>query len=66
MNKKNIIILLLMPFIIALACLTTISATFNLIDTDIIGIIWDYSANEAYKVSSTPYQLKAVGQNQKN
>ncbi len=64
--KKNIIILLLMPFIIALACLTTISATFNLIDTDIIGIIWDYSANEAYKVSPNPYQLKAVGQNQKN
>lgn len=64
--KKNVIILLLMPFIIALACLTTISATFNLIDTDIIGIIWDYSANEAYKVSSNPYQLKAVGQNQKN
>lgn len=64
--KKNIIILLLMPFIIALACLTTISATFNLIDTDIIGISWDYSSNEAYKVSSTPYELKAIGQNQKN
>ena len=66
MNKKNIIILLLMPFIIALACLTSINITFNLIDTDIIGIRWDYQANEAYRVSDTAYELKAIGQNQKN
>lgn len=66
MNKKNVIILLLMPFVIALACLTSISITFNLIDTDIIGISWDYSQNEAYKVSDTPYSLSAMGQNQKN
>ena len=66
MNKKNVIILLLMPFVIALACLTTINATFNLIDTDIIGISWKYSENEACRVSNTPYQLEAVGQNQKN
>lgn len=66
MGKKNVIILLLMPFVIALACLTSISITFNLIDTDIIGIAWDYASTEAFKVSSNAYQLKAVGQNQKN
>ncbi|MCQ2772313.1 MAG: hypothetical protein MJ238_03445 [Bacilli bacterium] len=66
MGKRNVIILLLMPFVIALACLTSISITFNLIDTDIIGIAWNYAASEAFKISTTPYKLEAYGQNQKN
>lgn len=61
MNKKNLIILLLIPFIISLLSIVTINLTFNLIENDLIGIKWDYQDNEAFKVSSSMYELKAEG-----
>ncbi len=66
MKKKNLIILLLIPFIISLLGVVTINSTFNLIENDIISIKWDYKDIEAFKISDTSYKLEAVGLNPKN
>ena len=66
MKKKNLIILLILPFLIAIFCTTAINTTYNMIDVDISFINWDYNDTEAFKISDTPYQLKASGVNQRN
>ena len=58
--KKNLIVLLLIPFIIALLGIVTINVTFNLIDNDILSIKWDYQDNEAFQINKK-YLLKAEG-----
>lgn len=60
MKKRNLIILLLMPFIISLFGLTSINMTFNIFDNDIIDIEWDYDDVQGFKVSEDKtYPLKA-------
>lgn len=60
MKKRNLIILLLMPFIISLFGLTAINMTFNLFDNDIIDISWEYDDVEGFKIDDdVKYQLKA-------
>ncbi len=66
MAKKNLIILLFIPFLIAILGVVTINTTFSFIDNDIIGIDWDYEDTEVFKVSNGLYPLNAVGVNQKN
>ena len=66
MTKKNLIILLLIPFLIALLGVVTINTTFHFIDNDIIAIQWDYDDTEAFKLQDNLYLLEAVGVNQKN
>lgn len=66
MKKKNLIVLLLIPFMIALLGVVTLNTTFKYIDNDIISISWDYDDIEAFKLSEGLYQLKASGVNQKN
>ena len=66
MGKKNLIILLFIPFLIAILGVVTINTTFSFIDNDIIGIDWDYEDTEVFKVSSGLYPLNATGINQKN
>lgn len=66
MKKKNLIVLLLIPFLIALLGVVTINTTFNMIDNDILSIKWDYDDMEGFKLSDTLYELKATGVNQKN
>lgn len=66
MKKKNLIILLLIPFIIALLGVVTINSTFNLVENDIIAIRWNYKDIEAFKVQDNTYALTAVGLNPKN
>lgn len=66
MKKKNLIILLLIPFLIALLGVVTINTTFNFIDNDIIAIKWDYDDTEAFKLQDNLYLLEATGVNQKN
>lgn len=66
MKKKNLIILLILPFLIAIFCTTAINTTYNMIDVDISYINWDYNDTEAFKISDTPYELKASGVNQRN
>ncbi len=61
MKKRNLIILLLMPFIISLFGLTSINMTFNIFDNDIIDIKWEYDDYQGFKVSeSEAYLLKAT------
>lgn len=66
MGKKNLIILLFIPFMIAILGVVTINTTFTFIDNDIIGIEWDYEDTEVFKMSDGLYPLTARGINQKN
>ncbi len=50
MKKKNLAILLIIPFLVALFGVVTIRAAFNLIDNDIIRIDWAYRENELFEV----------------
>lgn len=65
MGKKNLAILLVLPFAISLLGISVISTTFNLIDTDIIGIGWDYKDTIGIKVGLKE-KLSAYGINNKN
>ncbi len=66
MKKKNLIILLLIPFLIALLGIATINTTFHFIDNDIVRIDWDYNDFEAFEVRESMYLLKADGISEKN
>lgn len=66
MKKKNLIILLFIPFFIALLGVVTINTTFSFVDNDILGIRWNYNDMEGFKVSEELYKLEAQGINQKN
>lgn len=61
MKKKNLAILLIIPFLIALLGMVTMKITLNLIDNDILSISWDYKDYEAFKISDQKYPLKASG-----
>lgn len=50
MKKKNLIILLLIPFVITLVGVITINTTFNFIENDMIGIDWSYDEIEGIKL----------------
>ena len=66
MKKKNLIILLLFPFLISVFCIVTINTTYNMVDVDISFIDWDYNDMEAFKISDQLYSLRAVGVNQRH
>ena len=60
--KKNIIILMLIPFIIALFSVITVNATVDIIAPDILSIDWDYNDHEGFQKSDNLlYELKAIG-----
>ena len=52
MIKKNLIILLLIPFLIAIIGAATAKTTYKLIENDIIDINWKYDDTEAFEVGS--------------
>ena len=66
MKKKNLAILLLIPFLFSVLAMVTINVTYNYVDVDIAGIAWDYGDPEAFKLSDEEYKLDATGVNQKN
>ncbi len=69
MKKKNLIILLLIPFLISCFCILTINTTYNRIDVDISYIEWEYDDMEGFQIPGgveTLYPLTAVGVNQRN
>ena len=66
MKKKNLIILLVFPFLIAVFCIVTINTTYNKIDVDISYIDWKYNDMEAFQISDTEYLLEAEGVNQRH
>ena len=61
MKKKNLIILLLIPFIISLLGVVAINVTVSFIAADITGIKWDYDEVEGFKVGNE-YRLYAIGE----
>ncbi|MBQ8879740.1 MAG: hypothetical protein IJY69_02730 [Clostridia bacterium] len=67
MKKKNLIILLLFPFLISVFCIITVNTTYNMIDVDISHIDWSYKEMEGFKLHSGEemYPLSAVGVNQR-
>lgn len=60
MKKRTLIILLVIPFILSLLTFVSIKILDNAVAVDILGIRWDYNENEGFKVSDTPYELKAT------
>lgn len=60
MKKKNLAILLIIPFLVALFGIVTINAAFNLIDNDVISINWNYRDNELFEVGKQ-FTLQAEG-----
>lgn len=61
MKKKNLIILLLIPFVIALLSIVTINMTFQQFNSDISSIEWEYKNIESFKITDGRYMLKAQG-----
>ena len=53
MIKKNLIILLLIPFLIALIGVMAAKTTYKIIDNDITDIKWKYGDVEAFKVNKS-------------
>lgn len=66
MKKKNLIILLVFPFLIAVFCIITVNTTYNKIDVDISYIDWEYNDMEGFQISDALYPLKAQGVNQRH
>ena len=65
MIKKNLIILLLIPFLIALIGSAAVKTTYKIIENDIIDIIWKYDDTEGFKTDNS-YELEASYIAQKN
>lgn len=65
MKKKNLIILLIIPFIISLLGIITINVSINTFYGDISSIKWNYEEVEAIKVSNV-LSLKATPVNSSN
>ena len=66
MKKKNLIILLIIPFLISLLGIITINISINTFYGDITSIKWDYDDVEAFKLSNQKYKLNATAYNASN
>lgn len=58
-SSKTLIILLVIPFAIALLSFISVIVLNNTVAADISGINWEYQANVGFKISDEPYKLKA-------
>ena len=65
MKKKNLIILLVFPFLISVFCIITVNTTYNRIDVDISHIEWNYNDMEGFKLADELHLLEAEGVNQR-
>lgn len=60
MKKKPLILLLIVPFVIALLTFASIEILDNQVAVDILGIEWDYNENEGFQIDEAHgYPLKA-------
>ncbi len=66
MKKKNLLILLLIPFLVSTMTIVTVNVTYNTVDADISFIEWSFDDIEARKVSDNLYPLSAKGVNQRH
>ena len=65
MKKRNLAVLLALPFLISLLGISVIPLTFNLMENDILSIGWDYEDSIGVRVGGKQV-LKAYGINNKN
>lgn len=61
MKKRNLAILLIIPFLVSLFGIVTINAAFNLVDNDVVRIEWDYRQNELFNLDAGRQLLQARG-----
>ena len=61
MKKKNLAILLLLPYLISLLGVITVNLTFKTFENDITHIEWEYSDIEVFKLGEGGYRLNAEG-----
>lgn len=66
MKKKNLLILLIIPFLVSTLTIVTVNVTYNMVDVDISYIEWNYDDVEAFMVTDTLYPLNAVGVNKRH
>ena len=60
MKKKNLVVLLILPFIISLLGVITVNATVKTIEKDILAIEWSYGDMEGFKIDGDKtYRLQA-------
>lgn len=61
MRKKTLIILLVIPFIIAILSFVSVAILDNTVLTDISDILWNYEEYEGFQISTTErYELQAT------
>ncbi len=60
MKKRNLAILLIIPFLVAIFGIVTINTAFNLVDNDVVRIVWDYRQNELFNLNNR-HLLRAKG-----
>jgi hypothetical protein len=58
MKKKNLVVLLILPFLISVIGVVTVNTTLKTIEKDILSIEWGYQDLEAFKLSER-HLLKA-------
>lgn len=51
MKKKNLVVLLILPFLISVIGVVTVNATLKTIEKDILSIEWSYDDLEAFKLN---------------
>ena len=66
MKKKNLIVLLIIPFLISALTIVTVNVSYNLIDVDISHIQWDFEDIEAFQIGEDKVILSAEGVNNRN
>lgn len=59
MRKKSIILLLLIPFIVAIFAFVTSSVLIRSVEKDYLGITWNYTANYAFLLAEGSQKLEA-------
>lgn len=65
MKKKNLLILLIIPFLVSTLTIVSVNVTYNLVDVDISYIEWEYDDIEALKAGEK-LKLSAKGVNQRH
>ena len=66
MKKKNLIVLLIIPFLISALTIVTVNVSYNLIDVDISHIMWGFDDIEAFQIGEGRFILSAEGVNNRN
>ena len=61
MNKKTLLLILVVPFAIALLGFTNVLIIKNFVEVDISDIKWNYSDHEGFKIRQEGYLLEAEG-----